>query len=503
MLLSAGEWLAEVKRYETAVRLMRRAIESDFADASLHRYAFFFNFLNQCDWPGRLAYIERFSQLAEAKFAADDASFRVNPSIFVFLGADEHLLLRSAKHFARHSFPRRTPIGTARAPRSGGPLRVGYLSLFLSNHHIGYSQTEILKAYDPRKIEVYAYSLSRDNDPVQAAVKRHVAAFRAIDRPEPDAIARAIAADGVEVLVDLDGYVNGVDGLITVDAMSRRPAPVQMLFHNYVGPSGADFVDYVVGDSVLFPPGTDAVYSEKLIRLPPCYYPAAPFEIASRESRREDWELPEGVVVFANFGHFYKIEPDCFRLWMRIMRRVAGSVMWFNHWEQPTAVKNLRAAAAAHGVAPERLVFGSRADKRVHLERLRHADLFLDTLVYSSGVTSLDALCAGLPVLTVAGDSFARRVSASLNAGIGMEELTCRTAAEFEEKAVQIAQDPGERERIRAQLRAKRQTKPLFDQSVLARNLESAFLEAWSIHRSGAPPRAFAVSGHASVEPAV
>ncbi len=267
-----------------------------------------------------------------------------------------------------------------------------------------------------------------------------------------------------------------------------------MLFHNYVGPSGADFVDYVVGDTVLFPPGTDAFYSEKLIRLPPCYYPAPPMPIADRQSERRDWDLPAQGVVFANFGHFYKIEPGCFQVWMRILQRVPGSVMWFNHWEQPSAVKNLRRAAAARGVDPDRLIFGSRVDKHLHLARLRHADLFLDTLVYSSGVTSIDALWAGLPVLTVAGDSFARRVSASLNAGIGMDALTCTDAAEFEETAVRLANDPSELARLRQRLWERRQTAPLFNQAALARHLQQAFRQAWAVHQSGARPRAIDVA---------
>lgn len=500
LLLSAGERLADLKRYDTAVELMRRAIESDFTDARNHRYAFFFNFLNQCDWPGRTRYIERFTQLAEAQFAADDPSFQVNPSIFVFLGADERLLLRSARHFARHSFPARPPKYLAHANRGSRPLRVGYLSLYLSNHHIGYSQAEILNAFDPKEIEVFAYSPRRDGDPIQAAIKERVTAFHDIDQPDPDRVARAIAADGVDVLVDLDGYVNGIDGLFTMAVLSHRPAPVQMLFHNYVGPSGADFVDYVVGDSVLFPPGTDAAYSEKLIRLPPCYYPAPPMPIAEEQSDRNDWDLPATGVVFANFGHFYKIEPHCFALWMRILKRVPGSVMWFNHWEQPTAVKNLHREAAALGVAPDRLVFGTRVEKHQHLARLRHADLFLDTLVYSSGVTSIDALWAGLPVLTVAGDSFARRVSASLNAGIGMQALACANAAEFEETAVRLAHDPQELATLRRRLWDNRVSEPLFHQSVLASHLQRAFLEAWSLHQSGAKPQPIDVAALPALE---
>ena len=491
LLSRAGEALVGLQATELGLRYISRAVDLDFANPGRHTYSYFFNFLNQCDWPARLDYVDRLTRLAEAKIAADDPEFRINPSLWVFLAAERDLLYRSANHFARHSFP---GIRPRMAPASGGdperPIRLGYFSAFLHGHHIGYSLRGILAGHDRREVQIHLYGQSRD-DSIQAALKEQAQVFRSIDGKSPAAIAQMIAADGIDVLVDLDGYVNSASGLLTIETASHRPAPIQMLYHNYVGPTGTDFIDYVVADRELLDAHDDAGYRERLIRLPPCYYPAAPLPKADVTTDRRSWGLPERGMVFCNFGHFYKVEATSFDAWMRILRQVPGSVLWMNHWDTPRAVANLRREAEARGVDGARLVFSALADKPMHLARLGLADLFLDTFVYASGVTSLDALWGGVPVLTVRGSTFARRVGASLNAGIGLEDLTCPDVPAFERLAGALAADPARLATLKARLRANLGTHPLFDQARLARNLERAYRVAFRRHVAGLPPESF------------
>ena len=491
LLTRAGEALVGLQAPDLGLRYLRRSVERDFANPDRHSYSYFFNFLNQCDWPARIDYVRRLTDLAEAKIAADDPDFRLNPSLWVFLAAERDLLYRSANHFARHSFP-----GTMRRPEGprgddpNRPIRLGYLSAFLHGHHIGYSLTGILQGHDRRQVQIHLYGQTRD-DQIQAGLKREAQVFRSIDGKSPAAIARMIAGDGIDVLVDLDGYVNGASGLLTLEVASHRAAPIQMLYHNYVGPTGTSFVDYVVADRELLDGHDDAGYRERLIRLPPCYYPAAPLPKATVITGRRSWGLPDQGTVFCNFGHFYKVEPSCFDAWMRILRRVPGSVLWMNHWDTPQAVANLRREAAARGVDPARLVFSALAEKPMHLARLALADLFLDTFVYASGVTSLDALWGGVPVLTVRGSTFARRVGASLNAGIGLEDLTVGDVAAYEELAVALATDRPRLAAVKARLLANLGTRPLFDQARLASNLERAYRTAFRRHAAGQAPESF------------
>ncbi len=494
LLTQAGQALVGLQATSLGLRYLRLAVEKDFANPGRHTYSFFFSFLNQCDWPARKDYVERLTALAEAKIAADDPDFRINPSLWVFLAAERDLLYRSADHFARHTFSTAPPPAV---PATGADperrIRLGYISAYLYSHNIGYSLAGILQAHDRAQVEVYLYGYTRD-DPIQATLKREAHLFRPIDGKDPAAIARLIAADGIDVLVDLDGYVNSASGLMTMEVASRRPAPVQMLYHTYVGPTGTGFVDYVIADRELLDAYDDAGYRERLIRLPPCYYPAAPLPKAKIPTDRQSWGLPATGTVFCNFGHFYKVEPTVFDVWMRILRRVPGSVLWMNHWDNPEAMGNLRREAEARGIDPARLVFAAVATKAMHLNRIALADLFLDTLVYASGVTSLDVLWGGVPVLTVRGSTFARRVGASLNAGLGMQDMTCPDAATYEELAVALGTDRPRLASIRARLAANLQTHPLFDQARLARNLERAYRAAFRRYVAGKPPESFELS---------
>jgi protein O-GlcNAc transferase len=491
LMTKAAQFLVDIGAVDLGLSYLSRAMALDFENAAHHTYSYFFNFLNLCDWPARAAYIQRLTALGESRIAADDPTFQLNPSLWVFLGAERDLLYRSANHFARHSFPPSPP----RPPATGGgdpdrPIRIGYLSAFLYRYHIGHSLIGILRAHDRREVNVHLYSFAVD-DELQRELKHLASGFRAVDDKPPDTIARMIAADGIDILVDLDGYVNGSGSLRPLEVASHRAAPIQMLYHNYVGPTGTDFVDYVVADRELFEAHDDQGYRERLIRLPPCYYPTPALDKAGDGGSRRSWGLPEDGVVFCNFGHFYKVEPGCFDVWMRILRRVPGSVIWMNHWNSQTAVENLRREAEARGIDPARLVFSAPVDKPVHIGRIGLADLFLDTLIYASGVTSLDVLWGGVPVLTVRGNNFARRVGASLNAGIGLEDLTCVDAASYEELAVALATDPARLQAVKARLKVNLTTEPLFDPARLARNLERAYRVAFQRHQQGLPPESF------------
>ncbi|MBI1776489.1 MAG: hypothetical protein HYR63_14180 [Proteobacteria bacterium] len=490
----AGRNLYLLGEKERGVALMQRAVDLDFGNPQFHEHIYYFHMLNQADWPTRRDYTRRVGELVRAAIEEDSARFLVNPVLFLFLAVDSRTLFEAARHFARHRFAPREPAWPADRRTGRGRIRLGYLSSKLWDHHIGAAQLPIVAAHDRDAFEVYLYS-TRADDRLQERLAAAAHAFRAVDGADREAFQRAIAADGLDILVDLDGYLSGNDGLLSLSVMSQRIAPLQMLHHCYVGPTGTDFVDYVIGDSVLFGPGIDAFYSEKLIRLPPSYYPAPPLDMAMPESDRGKWGLPAHGFVLANFGGFYKIDPTAFAAWMRILARIPNAVLWLNDYD-PVGARNLRRAAAAAGIEPERLVFTppppAKAD---HLARLSLADLFIDTFLYTSGVTSLDALWAGLPVLTLIGETMPARVGASLNAGIGMEELSATTVAGFEAMAVELAQSPVEMARLKAQLRRNRETHPLFDSARLARNLERAYTEAWRIYQSGAPARAITLEG--------
>jgi predicted O-linked N-acetylglucosamine transferase (SPINDLY family) len=275
--------------------------------------------------------------------------------------------------------------------------------------------------------------------------------------------------------------------------LARRPAPVQLGFLGYAASTGFDFIDYLVSDRTVAPFEHAPLYSEKLVHLPDTYYPhPSHMDVAAELAPRPAHGLPEQGFVFCCFNNNYKIGPEFFACWMRLLAAVPGSVLWLMG-DNPWTEANLRAAAAGHGIDPARLVFAERQTPVLHRARHRHADLFLDTLPYNAPTTATDALWMALPVLTLLGRSNAGRVAASLLRTVGLPQLVTSSLAEYEALALRLAHAPAELAALRAHLEAVRATTPLFDSARFTRHLEAAYERMHGIAAAGLPPEAFAV----------
>jgi predicted O-linked N-acetylglucosamine transferase (SPINDLY family) len=252
---------------------------------------------------------------------------------------------------------------------------------------------------------------------------------------------------------------------------------------------GAEFVDYMIADRTVVPQSQQSSYSEKIIYLPDCYLPSdsiRPPEV--NPFLRKQLGLPENAFVFCCFNHVGKLIPSTFDSWMRVLNRVDGSVLWLAH-SNSIATANLRREAARRGIASERLIFATRVDSLAeHRARLGHADLFLDTSPYNAHVTALDAIWAGLPILTLIGEAFAGRVAASLLNAVGLPELIATTPEQYEDLAVSLAENPDRMTEIRAKLLHNRANTRVFDIRRFAANLEAAYAAAFDRHLRGQPP---------------
>jgi len=289
-------------------------------------------------------------------------------------------------------------------------------------------------------------------------------------------IAQRIRDDQIDVLIDLKGFT--VDCRPEVFAM--RPAPVQLTWIGYPGTSGANWFDGVITDRVVTPPDQQVFYSEPFAYLPHCYQAndnKAP--VSKKVTRREDWGLPAKGFVFCCFNSHHKLEPHVFGLWMQILREVSDSVLWLIE-PAGSALERVKSAALATGVDPNRLVFAPIVDKAIHLERLRHADLFLDTYFYNAHTTASDALSQGVPVLTRPGVQFQSRVAASLINTLGLtDELVRNTSEEYVQRATELARDVKMRSALSKRIRKVVKTSPLYDSAGLARDLEKLFEETF------------------------
>jgi predicted O-linked N-acetylglucosamine transferase (SPINDLY family) len=373
------------------------------------------------------------------------------------------------------------------ATKQGGRLRIGYLSSDLREHAVGHLMAEVFGLHDRSRVEVFAYYCG----PTPAADDALNARFRAgadhwipISQLDDATAARRIAADGIQILVDVNGYTQ--EGRTKLVAL--RPAPVIVNWLGYPGTMGSPYHHYIIADDWIIPKGAELYYSEKVLRLP-CYQPNDRQRVVSPAvPTRAEAGLPDDTMVYCCFNATHKITRFTFERWLSILRQVPDSVLWLLGAPETTC-QRLRDYAGEHGIAPRRLVFARKLVNPHHLARYRLADLFLDTVPYGAHTTSSDALWMGVPVLTLSGRSFASRVCGSLVRAAGLPELVCTTAEAYVERAVALGQDREALQRYRDRLEAGRDSCVLFDMPLLVRRLEHLYASVWRRFAAGYLPR--------------
>ena len=357
-------------------------------------------------------------------------------------------------------------------------IRVGFFSADFRNHSTAYLIAELLEKLDRSRFEIIAFSFGvQQHDEMRARLVRTFDQFIDVSNHSDRDIAALARKMEIDIAVDLMGFT----GNSRTEIFALRPAPIQVNYHTYAATMGAPFIDYIIADPVVIPKKDFEYYTEKIVHLPHCYVVNdSQRPIADSTPDRPALGLPETGIVFCCFNNHYKITPDVFTIWMRLLDKVPGSVLWLKGYEGNVAVKqNLHREAQKRNVDPERLIFAQRLDTAEHLARHRRADLYLDTFYHGAGTTCSDALWAGLPVITCLGDTLAGRVASSLLYAAGLPELVARTHEEYESLALKLAADRDVLAAIRQKLAHNRHTFPIFNTSLFARHIESAFTAMW------------------------
>jgi predicted O-linked N-acetylglucosamine transferase (SPINDLY family) len=379
----------------------------------------------------------------------------------------------------------------AHARRSAGErIRVAYLSPDFREHPVSFLTVGLLERHDKTAFDIFAISLSSDRtSAMRGRVMRAVTEFVDVESRSDAEIAELMREMDIDIAVDLAGLTQGARPNI----LAQRAAPIQVSFLGFPGTTGTPFIDYIVADPIVIPPAVREHYSERVVYLPDCFQANDAMRIISdRTPARADVGLPESAFVFCVFHSSYKLNPRMFGVWMTLLRQVPGSVLWLVA-DNRSVIDNLRREAANREVDPDRLVFARRIPYADHLARHRLADVFLDTNPFNGGTTTSDALWAGLPVITVSGEAFASRMSASLLNAVGLPELAVGSHAEYEALALKLARDRDLLAEIKARLARNRLTHPLFDTARFTRHLEAAYTEMWDRHRRGEPPDGISV----------
>jgi len=360
-------------------------------------------------------------------------------------------------------------------------IRVAYLSNDLQNHATSHLLIEMFEAHDPARFETHAFSFGGiDESVMRHRLKNAFHGFHDISALTDIEAAQAIHAAGIDILVDLKGYTAGARPSI----MMLHPAPVQVNYLGYPGTLGADICDYIITDPFVTPLSTAADYSESFAYMRHSYQPHGRTGEIGIKPARSEVGLPETGFVFCCFNQAYKITPSVFDLWCRLLEDTPGSVLWLLHARE--AEGNLRREAFARGIGADRLIFAPDMGQSRHLGRLQLADLVLDTAPYGAHTTASDALWAGVPIVTCAGDTFASRVAGSLLHAVGMAELIAANEDDYIAIASVLANEPERLAKLKAKLGREHLTAPLFDVAAYTRSLEDLYETMWHRRRLGA-----------------
>lgn len=431
----------------------------------------------QCKWP----VVQGWDGVETRRLLAN-----ISPLSAAVMFDDPVFQLARNASYARQSIARPAPAAD-HAPRRGPRpqrLKVGYVSSDLREHAVGFGLAETMELHDRSRFEIHAFycGIARE-DGTRTRIRAAVEHWTDITGLSDDAAAARIAADGIDILVDVNGYTRDARTAV----FARRPTPIAANWFGFPGTMGTPYHHYIIADGHVVPEGHERFFTERVLRLP-CYQPNdRKRPVAADPPQRAAEGLPDTGFVFCCLNGAQKITPQVFGAWMRILDATEGSVLWLLD-SAPDTTARLRGMAAAAGIAPERLCFAPKRPNPQHLARYALADLFLDTFPYGAHTTAADAMWMGTPVLTLEGRGFAARVCAGLVRSAGMPDLVCGHLEDYVARAIAIAQVPDAAAELRGRLRSNRDNAALFDTPRLVTSLEALYDRMWEEFRSGDLP---------------
>jgi protein O-GlcNAc transferase len=469
-----GDVFAELRRHGDALAAYEKALalKPDLPGAA---GACLLAKLHTCAWTNLPAEIDQLLAVVR------DDKLASAPFVLLALPASAADQLQCAKRFVREH-PVFSPVWQGEI-YAHDRIRIAYLSSDLRDHAVSHLTVGLFEHHDRSRFEITGLSFGPDdNSAMRQRVRRAFEHFYDMQHKSDDDVAQLMRRLEIDIAVDLNGFTAGN----RFKVLARRAAPIQVNYLGYSATMGADCVDYILADSTLIPADQCAFYSERVVWLPGTFQVNDDRRaITERIPTRQECGLPETGFVFCCFNNAFKISPQMFDVWMRLLKEIEGSVLWLRRPDAATA-DNLRREAERRGVVAARLVFAPPVPLMAdHLARHRQADLFLDTLPYNAHTTTSDALWAGLPVLTCCGATFAGRVAASLLMAVGLDELVASSLEDYEALALRLAREPSLLAALRSRLSDNRTSCALFDSARATRNFEAAYTTMWERYQKG------------------
>jgi predicted O-linked N-acetylglucosamine transferase (SPINDLY family) len=472
-----GNIFKDLKRYDKALYHYDQAIKlkPDFEylfGMSLHMKMF------MCDWQDFNVKVENLllqtNENKKSSFCYPVLALTDSPSI----------QRKSSEIWINDKHPFNSLFGPILKSRQRDKIKIGYYSPDFREHPVAHLLIELLELHDKNQFELFGFYFGPpDSSKMHKRVSSAFNQFIDVGLKSDKDIALISRELGIDIAVDLTGFTESA----RTDIFSYRAAPIQVNYLGYPGTTGAEYIDYIIADPIIIPTESQQYYSEKIVYLPNSYQVNdRQRSMTDKVFTKDELGLPKDSFVFCCFNNNYKITPNTFDGWVRILKVVKGSVLWLLE-DNPIAVLNLRKEAQVRGLDPNRLVFAKRANPPEHLARHRAADLFIDTLPYNAHTTASDALWAGLPVLTCMGESFASRVAASLLNAIELPELITTTQKQYEARAIELATNPEKLKAIKYKLERNRLTTALFDTPRFTKHIEAAYKQMYERYQDDLP----------------
>jgi len=482
--LGLSKYYESKGEFEQAIAAMRHVIALNPDQKTYQGQLVRFQSLG-CDWEGLYELKRRVFSMSYG----EDAKIGINTQYAVmFLGQliGEADLLEIAKIFANN----RLEAAHYNCPNNhytfdrepNKKIRIGYVSGDFYNHATLHLLIGVLEQHNKEKFEIFAYSLYHKQGSIYYdRLLESIDQFVDFSDTSMGDICDRIYSDKIDILIDLKGYTHDA----RPEIFFLKPAPIQVSWLGMPGTMGTSMIDYIIADKTVIPPENEQFYSEKILYMPHCYQPNDDTQVISSDViTRADCDLPEDTFVFCDFNNPYKVDPMMFDIWMDILREAPNAVLWQLSDKEPIT-RNLKNEAQKRGIDPSRLIFAKAAIKERHLKRMQLADLFLDTINCNAHTTASDSIYAGLPLLTLAGNTFAKRVAASILVNVGMEELIVSTVEEYKVKALELYHSQEKLHQIREKLAQNLKTYPLYDTKKFAVNLEAGFEKMYEYHCEG------------------
>ena len=481
-----GAALKDLTRYEEAIVHYDKALSLKF-DIDWVWGDLLYTKMKICDWAGLKESLEGISK----KVMANE---KVSQALSLLALSDDALLHKKCSAiFAQAKYPANPTLGFIPKLSKKEKIRIAYFSPDFRNHPVSLLTAELFEVHDRDRFEVFAFSLQKApiGDETNLRLRKGFDRFIDVDEMSDQEIAQLARELEIDIAIDLAGPTQ----YSRTGIFSYRAAPIQVNWLGYPGTIGADFIDYIVADKIIIPEPHQQFYAEKIVYLPNTYMVDDSKRTAStRVFTREEFGLPKNAFVFCCFNNDYKFNPQVLDSWSRILLTAKNSVIWISENNEYFR-SNIVAEFESRGIDHDRIIFAQRVEMMAdHLSRYALADLFLDTHPYNAHTTALDSLKAGVPVLTLMGQSFASRVAASLLNAIGLPELITNTQEEYEALAIDLAMNPQKLTDIKLKLAKNRLTSPLFDTPLFTKNLEAAYIKMIERYQADLEPEHISIT---------